>query len=266
MTRLESKVAIITGGAGGMGQATAKRFVEAGAKVVVTDIQDEAGRSFCSLLGDAGAYCPHDVTRPDDWRAVVEFAQARFGPIDILVNNAGLLLYATLAEMEEAAFDRLLQINVKGVFLGMQAVIPGMSERGQGSIVNVSSTGAMLPTNATGAYAASKAAVEAMSRSAALELGPLGIRVNTVHPGGINTQMTNPEGMDQGAVNALYSDIPMQRAGRSEEVANLTLFLASDDATYCTGGQYVVDGGSLAGKYHAFLPGAPSVNTGEGRA
>lgn len=261
MTSLDNRVAIVTGGAGGMGHAVVKRFVEAGAQVVVTDIQEDAGRSLCSQLGEAVAFCPHDVSRRQDWDAVIEFTQSRFGPADILVNNAGLLHYATIANMDEAAFDRLMAINVKGTFLGMQAVIPGMVAGGRGSIINLASTGAMLPTNGTGAYAASKAAVEAMSRSAAMELGPYHIRVNSVHPGGINTPMTNPEGMGLSDVNSLYMDIPLQRAGRPDEVASLILFLASDDASYCTGSQFVVDGGSLAGKYHAFLPGAPAMTS-----
>tara|TARA_R110002110_G_scaffold409068_2_gene631117 strand:+ start:5118 stop:5867 length:750 start_codon:yes stop_codon:yes gene_type:complete len=245
-----------------MGGATAKRFVEAGARVVITDVQEQAGRTLASSLGKAAAYCRHDVSSREDWDAVIKFTQDHFGPADTLVNNAGLLQYATIADMDEADFDRLMAINVKGVFLGMQAVIAGMVAARRGCIINISSTGAMLPTNGTGAYAASKAAVEAMSRSAAMELGPHGIRVNSVHPGGINTPMTNPEGMASGEVDSLYTDIPMQRAGHPEEVANLTVFLASDEASYCTGTQFVVDGGSLAGKYHAFLPGAPATAFG----
>lgn len=263
MTTLANRVAIVTGGAGGMGSATAKRFVEAGAQVVITDLQEKAGRSLASSLGETAAFCRHDVTSRKDWDTVIKFAEDRFGPVDILVNNAGMLHYATIADMDEATFDRLLAINVKGVFLGMQAVIPGMVAGRRGCIINISSTGAMLPTNGTGAYAASKAAAEAMSRSAALELGPHGIRVNSVHPGGINTPMTNPDGMQPAEVDSLYTDIPLQRAGHPEEVANLTLFLASDEASYCTGTQFVVDGGSLAGKYHAFLPGAPGTTAVE---
>lgn len=257
MTKLASRIAIVTGGARGMGQATSRKFVEAGARVVVTDIEVEAGLSFCAALGDAVAFCRHDVSRAEDWEAVLEFAETRFGSPDILVNNAGLLDYATIVDMAEDVFDRMVAVNLKGVFLGIRAVAPGMSARGRGSIINISSTGAMLPTNATGAYAASKAAVEALTRTAALELGPQGVRVNSVHPGGINTPMTNPGGMQADEVDALYADIPLQRAGIAEEVANMNLFLASDEASYCTGSQFVVDGGSLAGKYHAFLPGAP---------
>lgn len=257
MTSLTNRVAIVTGGAGGLGRSVVSRFVDAGAKVVFTDIKEDAGHSLCALLGSDAAFLPHDVSSRRDWDAVVEFAQSRFGPADILVNGAGVLDYATIVDMEEAVFDRLMAINVKGTFLGMQAVIPGMVAGKRGSIINLASTGAMLPTNGTGAYAASKAAVEAMSRAAAMELGPFSVRVNSVHPGGINTPMTNPEGMTPGEVNSLYGDIPLQRAGDPDEVARLILFLASDEASYCTGSQYVVDGGSLAGKYHAFLPGYP---------
>ncbi len=235
MTKLANRVAIVTGGARGMGQATTRRFVEAGARVVVTDIQADAGRELCTSLGSAAEFCAHDVSRAEDWEAVVKFAETHFGPVDILVNNAGLLDYATLTDMDEAAFDRLMAVNLKGVFLGIKAVAPGMSARSRGCIINISSTGAMQPTNATGAYAASKAAVEALTRAAALELGPHGVRVNSVHPGGINTAMTNPDGMQTADVDALYADIPMQRAGNAEEVANMTLFLASDEASYCTG-------------------------------
>lgn len=263
MTRLKNRVAIITGGAGGMGKATAKRFVEEGAKVVITDLQEQAGQALSVELGDSSAFCLQDVSNRQDWDAVLQFTRERFGAVDILVNNAGLLQYSTIADMDEAAFDRLMAINVKGVLLGMQAVIPDMMAKQRGCILNVSSTGAMLPTNGTGAYAASKAAVEALSRSAALELGPHGIRVNSLHPGGINTPMTNPDAMQSGEVDNLYLDIPLQRAGHPEEVAALSLFLASDEASYCTGTQFVVDGGSLAGKYHAFLPGAPEKLFGE---
>lgn len=255
--RLSGRVAIITGGAGGMGAETARLFVAEGARVVVTDLNAQAGAALAAELGKDALFQEHDVTDPDQWQAVASLAMERFGAIDVLVNNAGILRYATIVDMSPEDFSAVMAVNVNSVFLGTRAMAPHMMRGRRGAIVNISSTGAMSATNATSAYAASKAAVQAFTKAAALELGPHGIRVNSVHPGGINTPMTNPDADPDAIVNQNYRDVPLQRAGRASEVAHLSLFLASDESSYCTGTDFVADGGFLAGRYYAFLPGAP---------
>lgn len=242
-TPLQDSVAIITGGAGGQGAAEARLFLERGAYVVITDFDAETGERVAAELGDRASFVAHDVSQADDWARVVEHTLSTHGRIDVLVNNAGILRMLPLSEETVEGLDRILSVNVRGVFLGLQAVAPAMHEQGSGSIINISSlAGIQGQANAT-AYSASKFAVRGLTRSAALELGPFGIRVNSVHPGTIQTPMIG----DLGAAADNFPFAALGRAGKAEEVAPLVAFLASDEASYITGGEYLVDGGSAAG-------------------
>lgn len=248
MGRLDGKVAIISGGARGQGAAEARLFVEEGAKVMIGDMLDDAGKTVADELGDSCAYCHLDVRQEDDWAELVRQTEARFGPVTVLVNNAGILAFGALADMDTAEFQRLFEVNVTGVFLGMKAAVPSMARAGGGSIVNISSTSGLVGLPLVGAYGASKWAVRGMTKSAAMELGAKGIRVNSVHPGGIETPMI--EGTDGSAW--YYTRLPVPRLGQADEVARAVLFLASDEASYIAGSELAVDGGATAGDYGLF--------------
>ena len=261
--RLAGKTAIVTGAARGMGAATARLFAAEGARVLLTDVLEEAGRQTADAIGPAAAFRRHDVADEDQWRGVVDDAVGRFGRLDILVNNAGVLHVCGLLELAKTDFDRLMAVNVTGVFLGLRTAGAVMAAQGAGAIVNISSVDGFKATNGCSAYAASKWAVRGLTRTAALELGPKGVRVNSVHPGAIDTPMVNPTGGDMDAAGG-SDDVPAQRTGRAEEVAHASLYLASDEASYCHGTELVVDGGLLAGRYYPFLPGAPAALVGQG--
>jgi len=251
MGKLDGKVAIITGGARGQGEAEVRRFVAEGASVVFGDVLDDLGEKVASDVGDAATYVHHDVRREEAWNDLVALAKDRHGGVDVLINNAGVLDFGTLThETSLEAYMRLVEINQIGVFLGMRAVIPAMLERRKGSIVNISSTNGFAGYGGTIAYTASKFAVRGMTKTAALEYGKAGIRVNSIHPGGIDTPMTRTEDlgdMTQADQDAMYDSFALARVGKPEEVANLALFLASDESSYCTGAEFLVDGGMLAG-------------------
>ena len=259
MARLQGKVAIITGGARGMGAATSRLFAAEGAQVAIADLLDDAGAALTGELGAATRFHQHDVTSEPDWERLVATVEHDFGPIDILVNNAGILLFRSLLETTRAEFERVLEVNLVGEFLGIRAVAPGMIARGKGAIVNISSVDGMKGANGLAAYASSKWGVRGLTRVAAMELGHHGIRVNSVHPGGVDTVMTNHDGRSRDAVNERFGNIPLQRVGAPEEVAKATLFLASDDASYLAGAEIAVDGGMLTGQYYEGFPGAPGV-------
>jgi 3alpha(or 20beta)-hydroxysteroid dehydrogenase len=246
MGRLDGKIAIITGAARGQGAAEAELFVGEGASVVVADVLTEEGQALADRLGSAAAFAPLDVRESESWHSVVDLASRQFGGVDVLVNNAGIIRYGALTEMPVAVYRDVVEVNQFGTFLGMQAVAPAMVKRGGGSIVNISSIDGISPMAGTIAYAASKFAIRGMTRVAALELGPLGIRVNSVHPGGVATPMTSPEtiGVD---VTPYFSRLPLGRIGQPMDVASVVAFLASDDSGYCTGAELVVDGGWIAG-------------------
>ena len=258
MGKLEGKVAIVTGGARGMGEATVRLFHAEGASVVISDVLEEEGSRLAAELGDRVLFCRHDVTDEARWRAVVAETTARLGRLDILVNNAGILKFQTLADMPAADFMAVINVNLFGVFLGIKSVAPVMTAQASGSIVNISSTGGFRGMNSTGAYTASKFGVRGLTKVASLELGHQGVRVNSVHPGGTNTPLVNPTGLSYEEVDRSYTNFPMQRAGRPEEIARVSLFLASDDSSYCCGAEIVADGGGLSGSYFAALPGAPA--------
>ncbi|WP_176593873.1 SDR family NAD(P)-dependent oxidoreductase [Sphingobium sp. EM0848] len=261
MNRLHNKVAIITGGARGMGAATSRLFVAEGAKVAIADLLDEAGEALAAELGDAARFYHHDVTSEEGWANLVAAVEADLGPVDILVNNAGILLFRTLLDTTLEDYEKVLNVNLVGEFLGIKAVAPGMIARGNGSIVNISSVDGMKGANGLAAYSSSKWGVRGLTRVAALELGHRGVRVNSVHPGGVDTVMTNHEGRSRDSVSERFRNIPLQRVGGPEEVAKATLFLASDDASYLAGAEIAVDGGMLTGHYYEGLPGAPGVSS-----
>lgn len=253
MGRLSGKVAIITGGARGMGGATARLFVENGAKVVIGDVLDDVGQALADELGDSAVFLHMDISQSADWQSAIA-AAAGLGQLNVLVNNAAILHVASITDTSEEDYMRVIRINQLGTFLGMQAVIPAMKAAGIGSIINVSSIDGLQSKNGLIAYSASKWAVRGMTKSAAIELGQHGIRVNSVHPGGIKTEMGGGEDTPDEIANEFYKNHPLPRVGKAHEVANVSLFLASDEASYCTGSEFVADGGWFAGLRQDIMP------------
>jgi 3alpha(or 20beta)-hydroxysteroid dehydrogenase len=246
MGRLDGKVAIITGAARGQGEAEARRFVAEGAKVLLTDVLDEEGEEVAADLGDAAAYRHLDVTSEDDWLAAVADAEARSGLVTVLVNNAGILDFGEIEKQDVERFRKVLDVNLTGTMLGMKSVIPSMKRAGGGSIINISSNSGIWGIPMAGAYSASKWAVRGLSKTGALELGKHGIRVNSVHPGGVDTPMVAGPGQDPNR-SPWAKKLPLGRFGRPEEIAAVVTFLASDEAAYVTGAEWSVDGGATAG-------------------
>ena len=243
MVRLQDKVIIITGAAQGMGATHARLCIEAGAKVVLTDINTEKGQALAAELGNQALFIQHNVTSEDDWTQVIAATQAYFGTINVLVNNAGITQSKSILETSLDDYRRILEINQVSVFLGMKAVIPSMQASKQGSIINISSINGLVG-GAIG-YTDSKFAVRGMTKAAALECAPFGIRVNSVHPGVIATPMIM-QGDTKAAVEAFAKSIPLRRVAQPEEVSRLVLYLASDDSSYSTGSEFIVDGGLTA--------------------
>lgn len=241
--RLAGKVALISGGARGQGAAEAALFVAEGAKVVVGDVLDAEGKETVAALGDNALYTHLDVTDEANWRAVVAETEDRYGPISVLVNNAGVLSFGRIDQIELAEFERLIRVNLNGVFLGIKTVAPSMRRAGGGSIVNISSTSGLQGLPYLGAYVASKWAVRGLTKTAAIDLGHDGIRVNSVHPGGIDTPMIAGTNADA----PFYRRLPVARMGSVDEVARAVLFLASDESSYTTGAELAVDGGATCG-------------------
>lgn len=241
MNQLAGKIAIITGAAQGMGAAHARRFAAEGACVVMTDIKEQEGKALCAKLGPKTRFVRHDVAKAADWAAVVAEAESAFGPVNVLVNNAGIGPSVSIDDMTEAEYRRFVDVNQVSVFLGIKAVLPSMMRAGVGSIVNISSAAGILAFPNGLAYIASKFAVRGMTKAAAIDLADRNIRVNSVHPGMIRTPMA-PESDDPSFVRA----IPMHRSGEPEDVTAVVAFLASDESRYCTGAEFVVDGGMTA--------------------
>lgn len=246
MGRLDGKVAIITGAARGQGEAEARLFAREGARVVVADVLATEAAAVVADIGDAARAAALDVTDEEAWARVVAETEEAWGPVTTLVNNAGILDFQAVDRYDLERFRRVLDVNVIGCFLGIKAVVPSMKAAGGGSIVNISSNGGMEGLPFLSAYSASKWALRGLSRSAAVELGRRGIRVNTVHPGGIDTPMTRMEGVDNEQA-PFFQDLPLRRMGTVDDVAPVVLFLASDEAGYVTGAEYTVDGGHMAG-------------------
>jgi 3alpha(or 20beta)-hydroxysteroid dehydrogenase len=250
MGRLDGKVALITGGARGMGESHVRHFVAEGARVVFGDVRDSEGASVASSLGsDACRYVHHDVTSESDWAEAVALAVDAFGHLDVLINNAGVLKFAPIAEMAAADFRRILDINAAGCWLGMKAALGPLKAAGGGSIVNISSIEGFCGAAGLSAYSASKFAIRGMTKSAAVELGQFGIRVNSVHPGAILTPMVleAADSYDPAAGEAFMKAMPLGRFADPSEVSRLVVYLASDESSYSTGAEFIVDGGILAG-------------------
>jgi 3alpha(or 20beta)-hydroxysteroid dehydrogenase len=241
--RLAGKVALVSGGARGMGASHVRALAAQGAKVVFGDILDHEGELVAKEVGDATRFVHLDVTQPDDWERAVDVALAEFGGIDILVNNAGILGVGFIEDYDMSEWQRILDINLTGVFLGIRAVTKPMKDAGRGSIINISSIEGLAGTIACHGYTATKFAVRGLTKSTAMELGPCGIRVNSIHPGLIKTPMSEwiPEDIFQTALG---------RAAEAVEVSNLVVYLASDESSYSTGSEFVVDGGCVAGLAH----------------
>jgi 3alpha(or 20beta)-hydroxysteroid dehydrogenase len=255
MPELTDRVAIITGAARGQGAAAARRFVAEGARVVIGDVLDDVGKEFADSLGEAAYYRHLDVSNENDWAAVMDEVMTTLGRVDILVNNAGILRFAALPDMTLDEYMRVVNINQVGTFLGMRAVSKPMIAAGKGSIVNISSVEGLAGMSMLVAYTGTKFAIRGMTKVAALELGPTGVRVNSVHPGMIETDMVKDAagGHEVDLTPVAQKRIPLRRMGQSEDVAELVLFLASDRSSYCTGGEFAVDGGVTA--THAFYMG-----------
>ena len=242
-TRLAGRVALISGAARGMGASHAREMVAHGARVVCGDILDTEGERVAEDIGQAARFVHLDVTNPEDWDRAVDVAVAEFGGIDILVNNAGILNIGTVEDYPLSEWQRIIDINLTGVFLGIRAVTPVMKAAGRGSIINISSIEGMAGTVGCHGYTATKFAVRGLTKSTALELGAFGIRVNSVHPGLVKTPMADwvPEDIFSSALG---------RIAQPREVSNLVVYLASDDSSYSTGSEFVVDGGTTAGLAH----------------
>jgi 3alpha(or 20beta)-hydroxysteroid dehydrogenase len=239
MGRLDGKVALVTGGARGQGAAEVRMFAAEGARVVAADVRVDIGEALAAELGDAVVFVRHDVADEGSWEAAVGTAIERFGGLDVLVNNAGIGHTSTIAKHSLADYERVIAVNQTGVFLGIRSVVGPMKEGGGGSIVNTSSGAGLRATKYMIAYAASKYAVTGMTAAAALELARDKIRVNSIHPGVIDTPMLGDFADNEKVLRAT----PMRRMGTPEEIANVALFLASDESSYMTGAHVVVDGG-----------------------
>jgi 3alpha(or 20beta)-hydroxysteroid dehydrogenase len=261
--RLAGKVAVVTGAARGSGAAIARRIAGVGGRVVVADVLDDRGRAVVDDIGDAARYVHCDVTREDDWTRVVEQAAA-FGGFDVLVNNAAVLQLSSIEETSEADYRRIFAVNELGTFLGIRAAIAPMRAAGGGSIVNISSIDGIFVTPGTAAYAASKFAVRGLTKTAALELGRFGIRVNAVCPAAGNVEMVMealPPGFELGARDETdrpsrrsSHSSPLARRGRMEDVADAVVFFASDESAFVSGADLMVDGAMSAGM---IIPGQP---------
>jgi 3alpha(or 20beta)-hydroxysteroid dehydrogenase len=243
--RLKDKVALISGGARGMGANHARVFVEQGAKVVIGDVLDEDGKLTADALGEAARFVHLDVTDEESWTRAVRTTTEAFGRLDVLVNNAGIFRIAPIATTTAEEFMEVTGVNQLGVLLGMKAAIPAMLESGGGSIVNISSVAGLTGALAQVSYGASKWAVRGMTKIAAVELASVGIRVNSVHPGLIDTPMTQAIPIDWNDVASQV--VPMRRVATAADVTPVVLFLASDESAYSTGAEFVVDGGMTAG-------------------
>lgn len=245
MKKLEGKVAIITGGARGQGAAHVQNFVQEGAKVVFTDILVDEGKALEEEIGENVKFIEHDISNEEAWKKVAEETVKAFGKIDILVNNAAFGKRVPLEETTTELYRRIFEVNQLGTLVGMQTVLPYMKENKKGSIVNIASIEAMqIAADTPIAYAASKFAIFGMTKSAAIELAKYNIRVNAVHPGSVNSAML--EASDPVEKQKLLDAIPLGRAAEPEEISKLVIYLASDDASYSTGGGYLADGGITA--------------------
>ncbi len=251
--RLAAKVALVTGASSGMGEATSRLFVAEGAQVLLADVNTTRGEKVAADLAPHGRFHYLDVTSPESWAAAAERCNDAFGRIDILVNSAGIGRGGRIEDETLEDHDLVLRTNVTGVWNGIRAVLPTMSSQRSGSIINISSIDGLVGVPGVASYVASKFAVTGLTKSVALEVGHRNIRVNSIHPGAIATPMMGGnEDMISESMQIAQQAIP--RLGRADEVAQLALFLASDDSSYCTGTSFVIDGGHTAGPYRAHFP------------
>ncbi|GAC49963.1 glucose 1-dehydrogenase [Gordonia aichiensis] len=243
MGRVDGKVAIITGGARGTGAEHARALVAEGGKVVIGDILDDEGKALAAQIGESARYVRLDVTSPDDWQAAVATAVDDFGKVNVLVNNAGIVNGSTVQQFRLDKWKQIIDVNLTGTFLGIQSVADPMIAAGGGSIINVSSVEGLRGSPWAHGYVASKWGVRGLAKSAALELAPHNVRVNSIHPGLVRTPMT--EGLPEDMVK-----VPLGRAAESSEVSTFVVFLASDESSYATGAEFVMDGGLSADVPH----------------
>ena len=248
MSSLEGKVALITGAARGQGAAEARLFAQRGAKVMLCDLLDDEGQAVAAEIGANAAYMRLDVTSESDRKKVVQATVDKFGKLNVLINNAGII--TPVKEVGDTSLDdymKVINVNQVGVFLGMREVVGPMKTAGGGSIVNISSIDGLIGMYGATAYCATKFAVRGMTKVAALELGKYGIRVNSLHPGGVQTKILDDTGLSEEQAADAFKQIPLGRIGQSEEMATLAAYLASDDASYSTGSEFIADGGLTAG-------------------
>ena len=247
--RLTGKIALITGAARGQGAVEARLFAKEGASVVLTDIRDDEGEKVAAEINELGGkahYMRHDVIEEREWVVAVARTVELFGGLHVLINNAGIFVTTVIEHTTVEEWDRIMDINARGVFLGIKHAIPAMRESGGGSIVNISSTAGLVGNPREGAYTASKGAVRLMTKSAAIQAAKDGIRVNSVHPGFIDTEMVAFISQDPESMAEIMPKIPLGRSGTSDDIAKGALFLASDEASYVTGTELVIDGGYVA--------------------
>jgi len=245
--RLKGKVALISGGARGQGAVEGKLFAREGAKVVLGDVLETDGMRTAEEIraqGGEAVFIKLDVTSEDDWQRAVDTAVSTYGRLDVLVNNAGILQMEGVEDLTSEVWERVTAVNQKGVWLGMKAAVPALRQAGGGSIVNISSISGLIGTGLQTAYQASKGAVRIMTKTAAMEYAKEGIRVNSVHPGPIDTPMTTP--LDREVWQMFLNGVPLKRAGTSEDIAYGVLYLASDESSFVTGSELVIDGGYTA--------------------
>jgi|TARA_R110000772_G_C13310228_1_gene440012 3alpha(or 20beta)-hydroxysteroid dehydrogenase len=254
MKRLAGKTAIITGGARGMGEATARLFVEHGAQVVIGDVLEAEGSALADELGQNAIFVRLDVSSEADWANAVAAAE-KLGTLNVLVNNAAIMRMSAITDTTVDDFMQIVQVNQLGTFLGIRSVIAPMKAAGGGSIINISSIDGLHAQAGVSAYSSTKWAVRGLTKTAAIELGQYGIRVNSVHPGGIYTEMGGSAVMTEEQLNeSVYKEFPIPRVGQPKEVAYVTLFLATDEATYSTGGEFIADGGWFTGMRRPGMP------------
>jgi len=237
MARVDGKVVLISGGARGMGAAHAEALVSEGARVVIGDVLDDAGRKVAEKLGDAGCFVHLDVTDADQWDAAVDATLTRFGRLDALVNNAGIVKIGPLRGSSVADWQHVIDVNLTGAYLGMRAVVESMITAGGGSIINISSVEGLAGSAHLHAYVAAKFGLRGITKSTAVELAPHGIRVNSIHPGLVLTPMS------KGVTDDFMAPIPMRRGAAPSEISTFVVFLVSDESTYATGAEFVIDGG-----------------------
>lgn len=257
MGRLEGKVAVVTGSARGQGEATARLFAKEGAKVVLVDLLQDEVTSIANEIGASALPVSMDISSEEAWKNLSDLVIEKWGRVDVLINNAAIVHAADLLTLMRSDFERVLGINVIGSWLGIRTLAPHMIAQGSGSIVNIGSTASVMGMNGLGAYQTSKFALRGLTKTAAMELGFRGVRVNAVFPGGIDSPMAGISQESREEQNKRFIGNPIQRIGEPDEVAYTSLFLASDEASYLCGAEILVDGGAALGRYYPFLPGSP---------